>query len=123
MQSRKKSQKNWNSSWHFCPNFLRSSKEIANLKNEIEKRQKEGGGTSEQAAAAQASQEEVDRMLTETMAKTAAGIPFEDHDKHELPVASSDASSSKQKKEDDTSSSVPEQQVSWRKGPSGRLRR
>lgn len=84
-----------------------SSKEIANLKNEIEKRQKEGG-TSEQAAAAQASQEEVDRMLTETMAKTAAGIPFEDHDKHELPVAA-EASSSKQA---DNSSNASAQQVS-----------
>ncbi|XP_065079467.1 clustered mitochondria protein homolog [Ochlerotatus camptorhynchus] len=97
-----------------------SSKEIANLKNEIEKRQKEGG-TSEQAAAVQASQEEVDRMLTETMAKTAAGIPFEEHDKHELPVAT-DASSSSSKQEDkkdDSSSSsssksskASEQQVS-----------
>ncbi|XP_055594230.1 clustered mitochondria protein homolog [Uranotaenia lowii] len=60
-----------------------SSKEIANLKNEIEKRQKDGA--SETGTVQQANQEEVDRMLTETMAKTAAGIPFEEHDKHDLP--------------------------------------
>ncbi|XP_055533607.1 clustered mitochondria protein homolog [Wyeomyia smithii] len=69
-----------------------SSKEIANLKNEIEKRQKEDG-TSEPAVV-QANQEEVDRMLTETMAKTAAGIPFEEHDKHELPVTAKPEKSS-----------------------------
>lgn len=105
-----------------------SSKEIANLKNEIEKRQKEGG-TSEQAAAVQASQEEVDRMLTETMAKTAAGIPFEEHDKHELPVATDGSSSSSSKQEDkkdesnsSKSSKASEQQVSWKKGSSCRFR-
>lgn len=96
------------------------------MKNEIEKRQKEGG-TPEQLAAAQASQEEVDRMLTETMAKTAAGIPFEEHDKHELPVASGAISSTQSATKDDSSSSsntskAAEQQVSWRKGPSGRFR-
>ncbi|XP_053685063.1 clustered mitochondria protein homolog [Sabethes cyaneus] len=69
-----------------------SSKEIANLKNEIEKRQKEGGAA--ESAVVQANQEEVDRMLTETMAKTAAGIPFEEHDKHELPVAAKTEQSS-----------------------------
>lgn len=56
-------------------------------------------------------------MLTETMAKTAAGIPFEDHDKHELPVAA-EASSSKQA---DNSSNASAQQVSWKKGPNRRL--
>ncbi|XP_038106343.1 clustered mitochondria protein homolog [Culex quinquefasciatus] len=59
-----------------------NSKEIANLKNEIEKRQKEGGAAGE-SSVAQANQEEVDRLLTETMAKTAAGIPFEEQDKYE----------------------------------------
>ncbi|XP_038110784.1 clustered mitochondria protein homolog [Culex quinquefasciatus] len=62
-----------------------SSKEIANLKNEIEKRQKEGGAAGE-FSVAQANQVEVDRLLTETMAKTAAGIPFEEQDKYELPL-------------------------------------
>ncbi|KAL9704185.1 hypothetical protein quinque_007703 [Culex quinquefasciatus] len=62
-----------------------SSKEIANLKNEIEKRQKEGGAAGE-SSVAQANQEKVDRLLTETMAKTAAGIPFEEQDNYELPL-------------------------------------
>ncbi|XP_038106344.1 clustered mitochondria protein homolog [Culex quinquefasciatus] len=51
-----------------------SSKEIANLKNEIEKRQKEGGAAGE-SSVAQANQEEVDNLLTETMAKTRQNIP------------------------------------------------
>ncbi|EDS29818.1 eukaryotic translation initiation factor 3 subunit [Culex quinquefasciatus] len=55
-----------------------SSKEIANLKNEIEKRQKEDGAAGE-TSVAQANQEEVDRLLTETT----AGIPFEEQDKYE----------------------------------------
>ncbi|XP_058055311.1 clustered mitochondria protein homolog [Anopheles bellator] len=65
-----------------------SSKEIANFKSEIEKRQKDSGTSSMATAAAtgtgtspapvQANQEEVNRMLTETMKKTAAGIPFEE---------------------------------------------
>uniref|UniRef100_A0AAG5DLN9 Clustered mitochondria protein homolog n=1 Tax=Anopheles atroparvus TaxID=41427 RepID=A0AAG5DLN9_ANOAO len=54
-----------------------SSKEIANFKSEIEKRQKEAGQT-QQPSTVQANQEEVDRMLMETMKKTAAGIPFEE---------------------------------------------
>uniref|UniRef100_A0A182Y9D1 Clustered mitochondria protein homolog n=1 Tax=Anopheles stephensi TaxID=30069 RepID=A0A182Y9D1_ANOST len=58
-----------------------SSKEIANFKNEIEKRQKEAGQSQpQQSAPVQANQEEVDRMLMETMQKTAAGIPFEEQD-------------------------------------------
>uniref|UniRef100_A0A4Y0BKA2 Clustered mitochondria protein homolog n=1 Tax=Anopheles funestus TaxID=62324 RepID=A0A4Y0BKA2_ANOFN len=58
-----------------------SSKEIANFKNEIEKRQKEAGQSQpQQTAPVQANQEEVDRMLMETMQKTAAGIPFEEQD-------------------------------------------
>ncbi|XP_058457838.1 clustered mitochondria protein homolog [Malaya genurostris] len=61
-----------------------SSKEIANLKNEIEKRQK--GGSPSEPPVVQANKEEVDRMLTETMAKTAAGIPFEEHEKNDAPV-------------------------------------
>ncbi|XP_058837912.1 clustered mitochondria protein homolog [Topomyia yanbarensis] len=63
-----------------------SSKEIANLKNEIEKRQKDGGVP--ESTVVQANKEDVDRMLTDTMAKTAAGIPFEEHDKHDVPVIS-----------------------------------
>uniref|UniRef100_A0A182JQA8 Clustered mitochondria protein homolog n=1 Tax=Anopheles christyi TaxID=43041 RepID=A0A182JQA8_9DIPT len=58
-----------------------SSKEIANFKSEIEKRQKEAGqGQSQQSGPVQANQEEVDQMLMETMQKTAAGIPFEEQD-------------------------------------------
>ncbi|XP_041781499.1 clustered mitochondria protein homolog [Anopheles merus] len=59
-----------------------SSKEIANFKNEIEKRQKEAGAQSQQPGGGpvQANQEEVDQMLMETMQKTAAGIPFEEQD-------------------------------------------
>lgn len=59
-----------------------SSKEIANFKNEIEKRQKEAGAQSQQPGGSpvQANQEEVDQMLMETMQKTAAGIPFEEQD-------------------------------------------
>uniref|UniRef100_A0A182FUP9 Clustered mitochondria protein homolog n=1 Tax=Anopheles albimanus TaxID=7167 RepID=A0A182FUP9_ANOAL len=65
-----------------------SPKEIANFKSEIEKRQKDAATASASStttttatpgpAAVQANQEEVDRMLTETMQKTAAGIPFEE---------------------------------------------
>lgn len=55
-----------------------SSKEIANFKSEIEKRQKEAGSQQASSSTVQANQEEVDRMLMETMQKTAAGIPFEE---------------------------------------------
>ncbi|XP_058118642.1 clustered mitochondria protein homolog [Anopheles ziemanni] len=59
-----------------------SSKEIANFKSEIEKRQKEAGQSQQPAPSSpstvQANQEEVDQMLMETMQKTAAGIPFEE---------------------------------------------
>lgn len=86
-----------------------SSKEIANLKNEIEKRQKEGALT-EPPSVKQVNQEEVDRLLTETMAKTAAGIPFEEQDKYELPLpvttaATTDSSSSSSSKANPVGSS------------------
>ncbi|XP_053671268.1 clustered mitochondria protein homolog [Anopheles nili] len=67
-----------------------SSKEIANFKNEIEKRQKETGQSQGQQSSTtmpvQANQEEVDRMLMETMQKTAAGIPFEEQDDEKKPL-------------------------------------
>ncbi|XP_055626056.1 clustered mitochondria protein homolog isoform X2 [Toxorhynchites rutilus septentrionalis] len=84
-----------------------SSKEIANLKNEIEKRQKEVGPPT----VVQANQEEVDRMLTETMAKTAAGIPFEEHDKHELPNDACDVSGSGSNSQDSSSQPKNDQQA------------
>uniref|UniRef100_A0A182S680 Uncharacterized protein n=1 Tax=Anopheles maculatus TaxID=74869 RepID=A0A182S680_9DIPT len=74
-----------------------SSKEIANFKNEIEKRQKEAGqNPAQQSAPVQANQEEVDRMLMETMQKTAAGIPFEEQDgeKKESAIASDESTKS-----------------------------
>ncbi|XP_050081322.1 clustered mitochondria protein homolog [Anopheles maculipalpis] len=74
-----------------------SSKEIANFKNEIEKRQKEAGQSQpQQPASVQANQEEVDRMLMETMQKTAAGIPFDeqDGDKKESAVVSEESTKS-----------------------------
>lgn len=81
-----------------------SSKEIANLKNEIEKRQKDGNVN--EPSVVQANQEEVDRMLTETMAKTAAGIPFEEHDLHELPVASTSGNSNQETNDESPSNTA-----------------
>uniref|UniRef100_A0A182N3Y6 Clustered mitochondria protein homolog n=1 Tax=Anopheles dirus TaxID=7168 RepID=A0A182N3Y6_9DIPT len=91
-----------------------SSKEIANFKNEIEKRQKEAGQSQQPSvtgAPAQANQEEVDQMLMETMQKTAAGIPFEEQDSSSEPKKDN---SSNEQKQDEAASSPDSAEVASR---------